>query len=158
MELSSFRFLDHTKRLFTVGRTPLDEWSARSRDLYLTTHDSHKGQTYLPQAEFETTVPASELMSQLRTLGHTSLSPREQLILHLTNRSRSRLKGLLVTVGPGSIPWPVRVEFAVDEVSRWQGFLRVLRFSHVGTITPTLHPNSYICQRCCIILAFDSVV
>jgi len=36
---SSFpRFLDHTQRRITVGRTPLDEWSARHRDLYLTTH------------------------------------------------------------------------------------------------------------------------
>jgi len=36
---SSFtRFLDHTKRRTTVGRIPLDEWSARRRDLYLTTH------------------------------------------------------------------------------------------------------------------------
>ena len=33
------RFLDHTQRCTTVGRTPLDEWSARRRDLYLTTHD-----------------------------------------------------------------------------------------------------------------------
>jgi hypothetical protein len=31
-------FLDHTQRRTTVGRTPLDEWSARRRDLYLTTH------------------------------------------------------------------------------------------------------------------------
>ena len=36
---SSFmRFLDHTQRCTTVGRTPLDEWSAYRRDLYLTTH------------------------------------------------------------------------------------------------------------------------
>ena len=28
--------LDHTQRRSTVGRTPLDEWSARRRDLYLT--------------------------------------------------------------------------------------------------------------------------
>ena len=26
----------------TVGRTPLDKWSARYRDLYLTTHNTHK--------------------------------------------------------------------------------------------------------------------
>jgi len=44
---SSFtRFLDHTQRHTTVGMSPLDEWSARGRDLYLTTHtklttDSH---------------------------------------------------------------------------------------------------------------------
>ena len=38
---SSFtRFLDHTQRRTTVGRTPLDEWSACRRDLYLTT-DRH---------------------------------------------------------------------------------------------------------------------
>ena len=40
-------FLDHTQRRTTVGRTPLDEWSARRRDLYLTTHDTHNRQTRL---------------------------------------------------------------------------------------------------------------
>jgi hypothetical protein len=36
---SSFtRFLDHTQRSTTVVRTPLDKWSARRRDLYLTTY------------------------------------------------------------------------------------------------------------------------
>jgi hypothetical protein len=41
---SSFsRFRDHTQRHTTVGRTPLDEWSARRRDLYLTNtqHNKH---------------------------------------------------------------------------------------------------------------------
>ena len=39
---SSFlRFLDHTQRRTTVGRTPLDEWSVRHKDLYLTTHNTH---------------------------------------------------------------------------------------------------------------------
>ena len=31
-------FIDHTQRRTTVGRTPLDEWSARRSNLYLTTH------------------------------------------------------------------------------------------------------------------------
>ena len=34
---SFMRFLDHTQRRTTFGRTPPDEWSARFRDLYLTT-------------------------------------------------------------------------------------------------------------------------
>jgi len=34
---SFFRFLDHTRHN-TVGRTPLEKWSACRRDLYLTTH------------------------------------------------------------------------------------------------------------------------
>jgi hypothetical protein len=47
-ELSHSRsFLDHTQRRTTVGRTPLDEWSARCRDLYLTTHNTHNRQTCL---------------------------------------------------------------------------------------------------------------
>ena len=39
------RFLDHTQPHTTVGRTPLDEWSVRRRDLYLTTHNTHNRQT-----------------------------------------------------------------------------------------------------------------
>ena len=38
---SFWRFLDHTQRRATVCRTPLDEWSVRRRDLYLTTHNTH---------------------------------------------------------------------------------------------------------------------
>jgi len=44
------RFLDHTQRRTTVGRTHLDEWSARHRDLYLTTHNIHKWQTSMSAA------------------------------------------------------------------------------------------------------------
>jgi hypothetical protein len=44
----------------TLGRTPLDEYSARRRDLYLTTHNTHKRQTSMPLARFEPTIPASE--------------------------------------------------------------------------------------------------
>jgi len=36
---SRTRFLDHTQRRATVGRTPLDEWSVRRRDLCQTTHN-----------------------------------------------------------------------------------------------------------------------
>ena len=39
--ISTFtRFLDHTQRCTTVGRTPLDEWSARCRDLCLTKYNT----------------------------------------------------------------------------------------------------------------------
>jgi hypothetical protein len=48
--------LTHT----TLGRTPLGEGPARRRDLYLTTHNTHKRQTSMPSAGFEPTVPVSE--------------------------------------------------------------------------------------------------
>ena len=56
----SWGFLDHTQRLTTVGRTPLDEWSARRRDLYLTKHNTHNRQTSMPPVGFEPTISAGE--------------------------------------------------------------------------------------------------
>jgi hypothetical protein len=60
MASSFLRFLDHTKRRTTVGRTPLDEWSARRRDLYLKTHHIHNRQTSIPPVGFEPTISAGE--------------------------------------------------------------------------------------------------
>jgi len=44
----------------TLYSTPLDGCSARRTDLHLTTHNTHKRQTSIPQAGFETTIPAGE--------------------------------------------------------------------------------------------------
>jgi hypothetical protein len=49
----------HT-RCTTVGRTPLDKLSARHRDLYLTTHNTHNRQTSTPPAGFEPMISAGE--------------------------------------------------------------------------------------------------
>ena len=58
---SSFtRFLDHTQWRNTVGRPPLDEWSARCRDLYLTTHNTHNRQTSMPPVRSEPIISAGE--------------------------------------------------------------------------------------------------
>jgi hypothetical protein len=50
---------DHTSAHTTVGRVPLDEGSARRRDLYLTTQTLYKRQTSMPPVRFEPTIPAS---------------------------------------------------------------------------------------------------
>ena len=44
----------------TVCRTPPDGWSARRRDFYLTTHNTHDKETSIPPAEIEPAIPASE--------------------------------------------------------------------------------------------------
>jgi hypothetical protein len=60
--LVSSRFHGHTHlRHTTVGRTHLDEGPARRRDLYLTSHNTHKRQTSMPPVGFESTIPVSEL-------------------------------------------------------------------------------------------------
>ena len=59
---SFLRFLDHTQRRTTVGRTPLDElgYSAHFRDLYLTTHDTQNRKPSMPLEGFEPIIPVSE--------------------------------------------------------------------------------------------------
>ena len=52
--------LYHTQWRTTVGRTPLDEWSARRRDLYLTTQYIHNKETSMLPVEFEPTISAGE--------------------------------------------------------------------------------------------------
>ena len=60
MASSFLRFLDHAQRRTAVGRTPLDEWSARRRDLCLTTHNTHNRQTSMPPVGFEPTISVGE--------------------------------------------------------------------------------------------------
>jgi len=44
---SLMKVLDHTQRRIMFVRTPLDEWSARRRQYYLTKHKSHETHLYL---------------------------------------------------------------------------------------------------------------
>jgi hypothetical protein len=60
MASSSTRFSRSHIRRATVGRTSLDEWSVRRRDLYLTTHNSCNRQTSTPPVGFEPTISAGE--------------------------------------------------------------------------------------------------
>jgi len=55
----------------TLGRTPLNEGSARCRDLYLSTHNTYKRQTSMPPEGFETAIPANE-RPQTQTLDRAS--------------------------------------------------------------------------------------
>jgi hypothetical protein len=66
------RFRDHK-----LGRTPLDEWPARRRDLYLTTHNTHNRQTSMPPGGIRTHNPSKR----------TAVDPRLKLRDH-----RYRLK------------------------------------------------------------------
>jgi hypothetical protein len=47
-------------RHITHGRTPMDEWSARRRDVYLATHNIHKRQTSMKQTGFDPAIPTGK--------------------------------------------------------------------------------------------------
>ena len=57
--------------IYTLGRIPVDEASARHRDVYLIAHNTHKRQIFMPQAGFEPAIPASE-RPQTHTLDRTA--------------------------------------------------------------------------------------
>jgi len=59
----------HLIRHSTIGRSSPDECWVRCRDLYLTTHNTHKRQTSMPLAGFETAISESEL-PHTHTLDH----------------------------------------------------------------------------------------
>jgi hypothetical protein len=61
----------HLNARYTVGLL-LDEWSARRRDLYLTTHNSRNRHTSMPPAGFEPAIPASE-RPQIHALNRATL-------------------------------------------------------------------------------------
>jgi hypothetical protein len=55
-----YRSITITLRHTALGRTSSDQWSARCRDLYLKTHNSHKRKISMHPARFEPVIPASE--------------------------------------------------------------------------------------------------
>jgi len=75
-----------------LNRTPLEEWSARRRDLYLTTYTIYTKRTSMPLARFEHTVPVSEQPAdrRLRPRGHRHLlSP--SLCNYFHNRDKMKV-------------------------------------------------------------------
>ena len=80
----------HSVSQTTLGKTPLDEWSARRRDLYLTTHNTHKRQTAMPPAGFEPAIPASE-QPQTHALDRGATGIGRTNIYHALNQSDTEL-------------------------------------------------------------------
>ena len=77
-------FLDHTRRRIAVGRTPLDEWSARRRDLYLTIHNTHNRQTLMPPVGFEPMISAGE-RPQTYALDSAATRTGHRIVIPLLN-------------------------------------------------------------------------
>ena len=109
---SSFtRFLDHTQRRTTVGWPPLDEWSARRRYLYLTTHNTHNRQSPCPPRGIRTHNPSRRVAANvcLRTATETNTMPRcFSQISHGLTIDWTRpfaMTGRRLTTGDTARPW-----------------------------------------------------
>jgi len=71
-----------TLRHTTHGRTPLDKWSARRTDLYLTTHTTHKRQTPMSPGGIRNHKPSKQAATipRLRPHGHRNRSKETYLL------------------------------------------------------------------------------
>jgi len=95
MASSLSRFLGHTQRRITVGRTPLDEWSARRRDLYLTTHNTHNTQITCPPGGIRTHDLSKRAAADLR------FRPRDHWDRHYgTGKGKGKAVPLQASTGP----------------------------------------------------------
>jgi hypothetical protein len=81
------RLHDHTLRHTTVGRTPLDEWSARRRDLYLTTHNTHNIETSMPPGGIRTRNPSKRATADPRLRPHGQWDRQNLRICKLNAKS-----------------------------------------------------------------------
>jgi hypothetical protein len=77
-----YRGFTITFRHTTPRRTPLDEWSARRKGLYLTKHNTHKRQTSMPPEGFEPAIPASE-RPQIHALDRAATGIGNSLNVHI---------------------------------------------------------------------------
>jgi len=77
-----------THRHTTLGRIPLNEGSARRRDLYQTTHNIHKTQTPMLPVWFEPAIPANE-RPQTYALDHTASGIGMKFVLENGNETRN---------------------------------------------------------------------
>ena len=157
-----------THRHTTFGRTPLDEWSARRRDLYLTTQKIHKRETSTPPVGFEPTIPASELLqthildrattkgqvlikiNKLRLLLLWYLRRIPMLIKHPTLMCNQTYKCLCpATVQNQAVLCTLRaVRIYIDRNKTWvyqyQQPLADERTNHTSHTINTMHPTNHM--------------
>jgi hypothetical protein len=106
-----YRGFTITFRYITVGRRPLDEWSARRRDLYLTSHNTHKRQISMPTGGFEPAIPESErpqthaLDRAATGIGFVSLSNKNNVLFWDFKFSYQCCCRLNSSVYLGCCPW-----------------------------------------------------
>jgi hypothetical protein len=126
----------HAQRRITVGRTIMDEWSARRRDSYLTICENHKRQTSMPRRDSNPqSQQASGCKAKPQTARPLGLSSKYLFSLKLYHRSQwsyglrrgfaaTRLRGLRVRI-------PSAAWMSVISVMCFQVEISAMGWSHV---------------------------
>ena len=124
----SWGFLDHTQRCTTVGTTPLNEWSARHRDLYLTTHNTHNRETPMPPVGFEPTISADE---RLQTYSLDRAATGTGNLQHYITKIKSEHRGITICIPGDNSCSPCLSNFIVH----MNECVKINLFSHYSSLT-----------------------
>ena len=139
MASSFLRFLDHTRRRTTVSRTPLDEWSARRTNLFLTTHNTHNRQTSILLVGFKPTISAGE-RPQTYALDRAATGTG---YLWTYTRQSTKSTSLLF-----SVPGGTREGFFCDSWLRKVQKHRLISFSSASSISwGVLNHSVFLCTQ-----------
>jgi hypothetical protein len=94
----------HTHTHTHTRLDPLDEWSARRRNLYLTTHNTHNRQTSVLLATFEPAIPASECPQTFAVRGlWTAVYTATELLRKIQSRIWTcRFPSFVVAIQPAA--------------------------------------------------------
>jgi hypothetical protein len=138
-------FLDHTQRRSTVGRTPLDGWSARRRDLYLTTHDTHNRQISMPPVGFQPKISAGERPAAARLLRSRWQRPAttRPTTLRVCKTWGCQCSFRLLMMGGVSpetcwAPYKYEIKFWYTAASCWIFFVKIPHFGFLLKLVFTL--------------------
>ena len=148
MEHLLLMFLDHTQLRSTIGRTPLDEWSARRRDLYLTTHDTHNRQISIGVGHCIPFTMYNHCMISLSTFQlhrhHYSLSKSIEFVNFINEFRCLVIRSCLLI---GQIPC-FSVSFLSISLCCWS---RVQWYSKWSVVwSPLLQGHVYVCMYVCM--------
>jgi hypothetical protein len=152
--VSSFmKSLDHTQRHTTVGRTSLHRWSARRRDLYLTTHNTQHRQKSMPAAGFEPIHLAGKRLQTERPLGPAAETHNQRISTPTKNVSDLCKQGatLKPRLGQGLVCLRYYLNFLGPAPQKYRNIIS-RRTSRAPPLL--LFPNHYVQTM----LAFDAVV
>ena len=93
----------HMVKHITFCRSPLDERSAPSRDLYLTSHNNHKRQTSMSSERFKPAIPSSEQPQETHTLDRAATGIRRYLYSSIINTGITSRTDILHCVLTGAL-------------------------------------------------------
>jgi hypothetical protein len=146
------RSLDHTQGRTTFGRTSLHEWSARRRDLYLTTHNTQTD-IHDPRAGFKPTLSAGESPQTERPLGPAAKTHNLQKSTPSKNVSDLCKRG--APLKSRLCHWEACLRYYMNFLSPVPEKYRNIISNRTSRAPPlTLFPNQYILTM----FVFDAVV